>query len=152
MTTTTFTGLPRVDQLRVSELPCHRGRDDGEITVMETGAAVPFVMARAFSTRAPNGTVRGRHAHRQCSQFMVASNGVIEVRCDDGGRTVEFRLESADRGLLVPPGIWAEVKMASEHAVLLVLCDRGYEAQDYIRDYQEFKTYRQTHGEQRKQS
>lgn len=119
---------------------------------METGAAVPFVMARAFSTRAPKGTVRGRHAHRLCSQFMIASNGTIDVRCDDGVRTADYRLDSADRGLLVPPGIWAEVKMTSEHAVLLVLCDRGYEAQDYIRGYQEFKTYRQTKGEQRDQS
>lgn len=150
--TATLTALPTVDDLRMSDLPCHRGADGGEITVMETGAAVPFVMARAFSTRAPEGTVRGRHAHRQCSQFMIASNGIIDIRCDDGRTTAEFRLADADKGLLVPPGIWAEVKMASEHAVLLVLCDRGYEAQDYIRDYQEFKSYRQTHGEQRKQS
>ncbi len=146
------TGLPSVDQLRLVDLPCHRGSDGGEITVMETGAAVPFVMARAFSTRAPKGTVRGRHAHRQCSQFMIASNGTIDVHCDDGRKMADYRLDRADRGLLVPPGIWAEVRMTSEHAVLLVLCDRGYEAQDYIRDYEEFKAHRQANGEQRKQS
>lgn len=150
--TMTSVGLATVEQLRVSDLPCHRDADGGEITVMETGAAVPFVMARAFSTRAPKGTVRGRHAHRQCSQFMIASNGSIDVRCDDGRRTAEFRLDRADSGLLVPPGIWAEVKLTSDHAVLLVLCDRGYEARDYIRDYDEFKTYRHAYGEQRKQS
>jgi len=150
--TATSTDFPTVDQLRVNELPCHRGSDGGEIAVMESGIAVPFVMARAFSTRAPKETVRGRHAHRCCSQFMIASNGSIDIRCDDGRATAEFRLECADQGLLVPPGIWTEVKFASDHAVLLVLCDRGYEVHDYIRDYDEFKNYRQALGEQRKQS
>ncbi len=119
---------------------------------MEAGAAVPFTIARAFSTRAPLGTVRGRHAHRRCSQFMVASTGVIEVRCDDGRKTATHRLDRANVGILVPPGIWAEVTIASEGAVLLVLCDRPYEAEDYIRDYQTFKAYRQADGVERDRS
>ena len=44
-------------------------------------------------------------------------------------------------GLLVPPGIWASEKYVDNAAVLMVLCDRGYEADDYIRDYNDFKNF-----------
>jgi dTDP-4-dehydrorhamnose 3,5-epimerase-like enzyme len=134
--------LATIGQLRMGELPTHRGPDGGEITVMETGAAVPFVIGRAFSTRGPKGLVRGRHAHRRCTQLMIATSGTIDIRCDDGANRASYQLDRADCGLLVPPGIWAEIEMTTDHAGLLVLCDRGYEAEDYIRDYQEFLAYR----------
>jgi hypothetical protein len=50
-------------------------------------------------------------------------------------------LENMDAGLLVPPGIWAREEYITDGAVLMVLCDRGYEAEDYLRDYNDFKTF-----------
>ena len=44
-------------------------------------------------------------------------------------------------GLLIPPGIWSTQEYLVDNAVLMVMCDRGYEAADYIRDYNDFKTF-----------
>ncbi|EMY76157.1 WxcM-like domain protein [Leptospira weilii serovar Ranarum str. ICFT] len=41
-------------------------------------------------------------------------------------------------GLLIPPGIWSTQQYLNINSVLLVLCDRGYEAEDYIRNYDKF--------------
>jgi hypothetical protein len=41
-------------------------------------------------------------------------------------------------GLIIPPGIWAQQTYLTENSVLTVLCDKLYQAADYIRDYEEF--------------
>ena len=40
--------------------------------------------------------------------------------------------------LLIPPGIWAQQTYTVENSILTVLCDRIYEAEDYIREYNIF--------------
>jgi hypothetical protein len=42
----------------------------------------------------------------------------------------------------VPPAIWNIVTFRTDQAVLTVLCDRRYEADDYIRTYAEFLAFR----------
>ena len=44
-------------------------------------------------------------------------------------------------GLLIPPGVWTKQEYMVDGAVLMVLCDRSYEVDDYIRDYNDFKAY-----------
>jgi hypothetical protein len=73
---------------------------------------------------------------------MVCPQGAVEVVCDDGSAQRAFVLERADAGLLVPPTIWASVRFRQEHSVLLVVCDRPYEADDYIRDHAKFLAWR----------
>jgi dTDP-4-dehydrorhamnose 3,5-epimerase-like enzyme len=130
-----------VDHLRTVNLPRH-ARADGEVVVAETAAQVPFRIERMFTLTAPAGAQRGRHAHRQCSQFMICVSGVVEVVCEDGGKQKTFVLDRGDVALLVPPGLWNTVEFRQAGSVLVVLCDRLYEADDYIRDYAEFLSYR----------
>ena len=44
-------------------------------------------------------------------------------------------------GLLVPPGIWAEQKYLQHNSSMTVVCDRFYESEDYISDYDKFKEF-----------
>jgi hypothetical protein len=53
-----------------------------------------------------------------------------------------FRLDRGNLGLLVPPMIWNTVTFRRADSVLIVLCDRGYEPDDYIRDRAEFLALR----------
>jgi dTDP-4-dehydrorhamnose 3,5-epimerase-like enzyme len=133
--------LKSLDDVRLIDLP---QRDGGQLVVMQGGAEVPFAMARVFMVRAAEGATRGRHAHRQCAQLLVCVNGAIDVECDDGVRTANYRLDTAGRGLLVPPSIWAKEDYVLPQSILMVLCDRPYEPEDYIRDYDEYRTYRST--------
>jgi UDP-2-acetamido-3-amino-2,3-dideoxy-glucuronate N-acetyltransferase len=121
----------------------HHFEDNGDLVVMEGLVNVPFVIARVFVVRAPEGSVRGQHAHKACAQFLTCPRGSVEVVCTDGANTAEFELNHPNIGLYIPSGIWAEQRYKTKDAALTVLCDRGYEPEDYIREYSEFLVYRQ---------
>jgi dTDP-4-dehydrorhamnose 3,5-epimerase-like enzyme len=126
---------------RFIDLPCHR-RDDGDVVVAEAAAQVPFAIVRMFTLTAPAGAVRGKHAHRLCSQFMLCVHGAVDIACDDGRGRKIFALDRGNKALLVPPGIWNAVTFRQTGSVVAVLCDRPYEEDDYIRDYAEFLSLR----------
>ncbi len=130
-----------LDAVRTIELPRH-ARLDGEVVVAESDNAVPFAIARMFTVKAPSGAKRGEHAHRLCSQFMLCVHGVIDIVCDDGCTRRIFALDRSNLALMVPPTIWNTVMFRQTDSVLAVLCDRGYEEHDYIRDYPEFLAFR----------
>lgn len=113
---------------------------NGVLCVYESGEKVPFDIRRVFTVSARAGDVRGDHAHRKCTQLLVCVSGKIDVTCDDGSTETRFTLDNMGVGVLVPPGVWAREEYVADGSVLMVLCDRGYEADDYIRDYDEFKS------------
>lgn len=122
---------------RFVTLPRHP-TETGSLVVAEGCAHVPFAIARMFTIRARAGAIRGSHAHRLCSQFMICVYGAVEVVCDDGQRRDNCLLDRDNLALLVPPGIWNTVEFRQDDSVLSVLCDRPYEEHDYVRDYAEF--------------
>jgi len=117
-------------------LPRH-ARADGQVVVAEAAAQVPFAIARLFTITAPAGAERGRHAHRLCSQFMICVSGAVDVVCDDGRDCCTFVLDQNNLALVVHPTIWNTI-IYRQYSVVVVLCDRPYEADDYIHDYAEF--------------
>jgi dTDP-4-dehydrorhamnose 3,5-epimerase-like enzyme len=135
--------MNRFNDARLITLPRH-ARADGEVVVAEAAAQVPFRIERVFALAAPTGAKRGRHAHRLCSQFMICVSGAVDVICEDGRNQQTFVLDRRDQALLVPPGLWNTVEFRKDGSVLVVLCDRAYEADDYIRDYAEFLAFRES--------
>jgi dTDP-4-dehydrorhamnose 3,5-epimerase-like enzyme len=114
---------------------------NGQLSVYEVDKGVPFLPSRIFTVSAAKGDVRGDHAHKKCSQLLICVHGEIHVTCDDGGALTEHTLNSINYGLLIPPGVWATEAYLTDGAKLVVLCDRVYESDDYIRSYPEFKKY-----------
>jgi dTDP-4-dehydrorhamnose 3,5-epimerase-like enzyme len=135
--------MNQLSDARLIDLPRH-ARADGEVIVAEAAAQVPFRIERMFALAAPAGAKRGRHAHRLCSQFMICVSGVVDVVCEDGSKKHTFALNRRNQALLVPPGLWNTVEFQQNESVLIVLCDRVYEADDYIRDYTEFLSFRES--------
>jgi len=133
--------LADISAVKEVELPIFSA-ENGELIVMEALIHVPFKIARLFLVHAPAGSIRGRHAHRACSQFLTSPVGNIEVVCYDGKTTATFLLNRPNIGLLVPPGIWAEQNYLKPDSILSVLCDQLYDEGDYIRDAQKFQDYR----------
>jgi acetyltransferase-like isoleucine patch superfamily enzyme/dTDP-4-dehydrorhamnose 3,5-epimerase-like enzyme len=119
--------LPRVDDLR------------GSLAIGEFGRQIPFAPRRYFTVfDVPGREVRGEHAHRTCHQFLVAVRGSVSIVVDDGNARAEITLDSPERGLYVPPRVWAAQYRYSPDAVLLVFASDYYDADDYIRDYDTF--------------
>jgi dTDP-4-dehydrorhamnose 3,5-epimerase-like enzyme len=86
----------------------------------------------------PGKDVRGEHAHRECTQFLVCVRGSVSVVVDDGRASEEIVLNGPDTGLLVPPMVWAVQYRYTPDAMLLVLASHEYDPDDYIRDYDQF--------------
>jgi dTDP-4-dehydrorhamnose 3,5-epimerase-like enzyme len=116
---------------------------DGLLVPTEAGRQVPFLqIQRMFAIVAPTGAKRGRHAHKLCSHFMLCVSGAVDIVCDDGKERKTFALDHPELALFVPPGLWLECDVRENDSVLIVLCDRLYEEHDYIRDYDQFLSFR----------
>ena len=114
---------------------------NGILCAYESQKDVPFNIKRVFTVAAKYGEVRGNHAHKKCSQLLVCISGGIKVLTDNGYKQREFNLKDMGQGLIVPPGVWASQKYTKKNSLLMVLCDQAYEAEDYIRSYEEFKLF-----------
>ena len=64
--------------------------------------------------------------------------GSLSVVVDDGRASEEIALDGPSVGLYLPPMIWAVQYRYSADALLLVFASDPYDANDYIRDYDEF--------------
>lgn len=118
---------------------------EGNLTFMYENLHVPFPINRVFySYDIPGGEDRGAHAHKQCHQFLIAASGSFEVVLDDGVNKRTVLLNRPFWGLHVPPGIWASEQGFSSGSICLVLASHGYDAEDYIRDYDEYLEYIKT--------
>ncbi|WP_294480795.1 WxcM-like domain-containing protein [uncultured Victivallis sp.] len=115
----------------------------GALGVIEWERLLPFDVKRIFFTfHVPGSEVRGEHAHKVCEQFLIALHGSLHVIVDDGTKREEYVLDTPTRGLHLPAGCWGIQYKHSPDCVLLVLASRGYEPEDYIRDYNEFLKYK----------
>ena len=119
--------LTRVDDLR------------GGLVAADFEGDLPFLPRRFFTVfGVPSADVRGAHAHRTCEQLLVCVQGSVRAVADDGEHLQEFVLDRPDCGLYMAPMIWGTQYRYSADAVLLVLASHPYDADDYIRDYDEF--------------
>jgi UDP-2-acetamido-3-amino-2,3-dideoxy-glucuronate N-acetyltransferase len=106
----------------------------GGLGVIDVIKYAPFSPVRLFwISDVPEGRFRGGHAHKLCSQFMICMSGSIRVDAFDG---MTRRSITLTRGnfINVVPGIYASETFLVERSILLVLCDRPFEAEDYIDD------------------
>lgn len=111
----------------------------GSLAFAEVGPDLPFTPRRMFTVwDVPSGTIRGRHAHRVCQQFLVCTRGSVRVLVEGRDGDMEFTLDSPRLGLYLPPMVWAEQRGHSHDASLLVLASHAYDGSDYIRDHDEF--------------
>lgn len=111
----------------------------GSLTFAEINDSLPFMPNRIFVVLdVPSKEVRGEHAHRLCHQFLICVKGSCSVVVDNGTDRAEVLLNHPNLGLHVPPMIWATEYKYSHDAILVVLASDVYNAEDYIRDYDQF--------------
>jgi UDP-2-acetamido-3-amino-2,3-dideoxy-glucuronate N-acetyltransferase len=120
--------LPRIVDLR------------GSLTFGEFDRQLPFIPKRYFVVYdVPSMEVRGEHAHRELHQFMICLKGSCALVVDDGECRDEIVLDRPDFGVYLPPMTWGIQYKFTSDAILLVLASDVYDANDYIRDYGQFK-------------
>lgn len=111
----------------------------GNLSFAEYGQYLPFMPKRYFLVfDVANREIRGEHAHRSLHQFLVCIKGACALVADDGQNSQEITLDRPNIGVHLPPMVWGIQYKYSTDAVLLVLASDVYDADDYIRDYDEF--------------
>jgi UDP-2-acetamido-3-amino-2,3-dideoxy-glucuronate N-acetyltransferase len=117
--------------------------DRGNLTALELPQVVPFPVKRIFLVHQVSDTeIRGEHAHKKCWQLLIATTGSVVVDVTDGYLKETHKLESPNKGLLIPPLIWGTQYNYSTNAALLVLASEAFDPDDYIHDFEEFKLFR----------
>ena len=115
----------------------------GNLSVIEGMKEIPFKIERAYWIYdVPGGESRGGHAYKENNEFIVAMSGSFDVNLDNGKEKQTFHLNRSYYGLYVPQGLWREMDNFSTNSLALVLSSTKYDVSDYIRDYGEFKRYR----------
>lgn len=134
--------MNNIEQVKVIHLQQYF-EENGSLVVIDAKLDLSFTVARVFMVHSGPNMVRGEHAHFLCTQLLIPSSGTVGVTCDDGVTKNFYELSNPAQGLLVPPGIWAVQNYIEKGSCLLVFCDRPYESEDYIRDYEQFLQFKQ---------
>lgn len=114
----------------------------GNLSVIE-GSTIPFASKRVYYLYdVPSGSKRGGHAHKKQKEFLIALSGSFDVILKDGKSSQAVTLNKPNFGLLIEEGIWRELQNFSSGAVCLVLASDEFDEEDYIREYKNFRLFK----------
>ena len=101
---------------------------------------IPFKVKRIFFILGKKNFIRGDHAHKKCSQFLIPILGKINVSIENKNGIIKKNLDHKKKeGYLLKPLTWCKIKFFSKNSILMVACDMEYDFKDYIEKYKDFK-------------
>ena len=113
----------------------------GNLSFFESPNQIPFEIARTYWIYdVPGGEVRGSHAFREQHEFIIALSGSFDVVLNDGLKEEKFSLNRSYYGLLIPKMYWRRLENFSTNSLALIVSDKPYNENDYVRNFEEFKT------------
>lgn len=129
-----------VEDVKIVELP--RFLDArGNLSFVEQSNHIPFEIMRTYWIYdVPGGENRGGHAYKKNQEFIIALSGALDIVVDDGQNKKLFTLNRSYYGLYVPAGLWRTMENFSTNSFALEFGSEHYNKEDYIRDYEQFKT------------
>lgn len=114
----------------------------GNLSFIEEGCHVPFAIKRVFYIYdVPGGETRGGHAHRENTTVLIALSGSFDLHLSDGTDEIIIPMNRANKGVLIPPGIWDSMHNFTTGTVVLALCSHHYDEAEYIRDLGQYCEY-----------
>ncbi len=113
----------------------------GGLTFAEEQVCIPFSIRRVFWIYdVPEGVMRGGHAHWECSEVVVPVNGSFTMLIDDGFHRSTVRIDSRNKGILIPAGVWCELSEFAPETILVVIASHPYNAAGYVHRYEDFRS------------
>ena len=113
----------------------------GNLSFFEHPNQLPFEIERTYWVYdVPGGEQRGSHAFKEQQEFIIALSGSFDVIVHDGEKEKAFSLNRSYYGLYIPKMYWRRLENFSTNSLALIVSDKPYNENDYIRDFEEFKT------------
>jgi len=114
----------------------------GNLSFYESGHQIPFKIKRTYWIYdVPGGVKRGSHAFKSSHEFIVSLSGSFDVVLHDGKEEKVFHMNRSYYGLYVPNMIWRTLNNFSTNAITLVVASSLYDENDYIRGFENYKTF-----------
>jgi hypothetical protein len=111
----------------------------GNLSFIEEYKQFPFKIKRLYWIYdVPGGEFRGSHAFKETEELIVALSGSFDVVLHDGKEETSYSLNRSFYGLFVPKMLWRKIENFSTNSLALILASTPYNANDYIRDFDEF--------------
>ena len=115
----------------------------GNLSFFEHPNQLPFEIKRTYWIYdVPGGEIRGSHAFKEQQEFIIALSGSFDVILNNGETETKFSLNRSYYGLYIPNGYWRTLENFSTNSLALIVSDKMYDEKDYIRDFDEFKNFR----------
>lgn len=100
---------------------------------------IPIKTKRVFMIYGNKNFIRGNHAHKKCSQFIVPIFGKMEINCENSeGKIKKILSYKKKNGYLLKPKTWCKIKFLTNNSIVMVFCDYEYQFNDYIENYKKF--------------
>ena len=114
----------------------------GNLTFLQHPEQLPFEMKRVFWTfDVPGGEKRGGHAYKVQDEVIIALSGSFDVVITNSlGIETKYSLNRSYYGLYIPANNWRHMENFSTNAVGLHLSSMRYTQEDYIYNFDQFKT------------
>lgn len=111
----------------------------GDLYIGELGQQFNMDIKRFyFITNLVASEPRGFHAHHKTRQIALCVQGSCTFVLDDGSIREEVNLTLPNQAITIETYVWHEMRDFSENCILLVLADREYSEEDYIKNYEKF--------------
>lgn len=124
---------------KILDFPANGDQSIGYLSFVEDSGSIPFDIKRVYWIYdIPEEVIRGNHAHRYDEQVIVCICGQAEIEViDPKQQSTFFKLSRPSQGLYVPKLHWKNIRL-SKGSCLVCVSSTLYDAQAYIKDYNEF--------------
>jgi len=128
-----------IDQVRMVDFP-KIPDERGNLTFIQEGDQIPFEIKRVYWIYdVPGGEVRGGHAYHELYEVIIALSGSFDVVVNDGENEKTIPLNRSYYGVLIPKKIWRRLENFSTNSLALIVANKPFSEEDYIRNYQTYQ-------------
>ena len=128
------------DKVKKIDLPkiCDRR---GNLSFIENDGLLPFQLNRTYWLYdVPGGKKRFGHAFHQQEEVIIALSGSFDIVLNDGKEERRYHMCRSYYGLYVPQMMWRELDNFSTNSIALILASTPYSPEDYIENFEDFKS------------
>ena len=115
-----------------------------------SGELIPFYIKKSFPKKfrlkrffflyGKKKYYRADHAHKKCTQIIIALSGQIKIYTFFNKKKKIFHLNDKSwKALVIPPKCWLKIKFFKNQNSLITLCNYKYDKSEYILSFNEFK-------------
>ena len=114
----------------------------GKLIPLVFNKKLPIKPKRIFFVYGKKNKIRGDHAHKKCSQFFIPIFGKVILVIKTPKMKKKIVLNHLSKiAVLVPPKYWCSIKFTNKNSILMVVCDKNYDFDDYLESYDDYIKY-----------